>query len=163
VSACGSPAREARQLALGPDKRERDQLLLAFGQNLRTQWVLVGLSQHVLAERCFLRPGQVSHLERGRTAPGLLVLLLRADATGVEIGELVSGLGAPSRRANREQILALGAQHPGISTAELAGALRLPARYTFQTARRMYAYKEIVWRRTSWQPSLELAPGDVGR
>lgn len=155
MPAHSSPVRDARQLALGPDKRERDLLLLAFGQNLKTQRVLAGLSQQALADRCFLRPGQVSQLERGKTAPGLLVLLLLADTTGVEIGQLVSGLAAPSRRASREQILALVTQHPGISTAELEGSLGLPPEYVARTARRMHSYQEIVWRSRGWQPVLE--------
>lgn len=149
--------------AVGPDASERAQLLLAFGQNLRTYRCLAGLTHEALAERCFLGIGQISRLERGKTAPSLLTLLLLADVTGVGVGELLDGLLAPSRRASREQILALVAQQPGISTAELAGSLRLPPRYTSETARRMHSYEEIVWRRTGWQPSLEPALGDAER
>jgi DNA-binding CsgD family transcriptional regulator/DNA-binding XRE family transcriptional regulator len=151
VPAHGSPVREARQFALGPDKPERDDLLLAFGQNLRAQRALAGLTQQTLAERCFLRTGQISLLERGKTTPNLFILLMLADVAGVGVGELVSGLAAPSRRASREQILALVTQQPGIGTAELAGSLGLPSSYVSQTARRMHSYKEVVWRPMGWE------------
>jgi transcriptional regulator with XRE-family HTH domain len=145
--------------AVGPDASERDQLLLAFGDNLRTNRRLASLTQETLTERCFLGAGQISRLEHGKTAPNLLALLLLADATRVEIGQLVSGLAVPSRRASREQILALVTRQPGISTAELAGSLRLPPRYVFRTARRMHSYEEIVWRMRGWQPVLEHTGG----
>jgi transcriptional regulator with XRE-family HTH domain len=143
------------QAALGPDKPERDQLLLAFGENLRAHRLQAGFSRQALAERCFVRSGQISQLERGRTAPSLLVVLLLADVMGVGMGELVGGLAAPSRRASREQILALIAQQPGISTDELAQSLGLPPRYVFETARCMASYGEIVWRRSGWQSGLD--------
>ncbi len=146
-----SPASRVWQAALGPDKHERDELLHAFGQNLKTHRALAGLTQQTLAERCFLRADEVSHLERGKAAPNLLILLMLADVTGVGVGELVRGLSAPSRLASRELILALVTQQPGIRTAALAGSLRLPPGYTHQTARRMHSYKEIVGR-CGWQP-----------
>jgi transcriptional regulator with XRE-family HTH domain len=149
------PASRAWQVALGADKHERDGLLRAFGQNLKKHRALAGLTQQTLAERCFLDSGQISHLERGKTAPNLLILLMLADVTGVGVGELVSGLGAPSRVASREQILVLVAQQPGVRTAALAGSLALPPWYAYQTARRMHSYGEIVWRRPGWQPRLE--------
>jgi transcriptional regulator with XRE-family HTH domain len=150
----GSPLGHSRQQAVGSDTSERDRLLRAFGHNLRTHRSLAGLTQDALAARCFLGVGQVSRLEQGKTEPNLLALLMLADAPRVNIGQLVGGLAAPSRRASREQILALVTPQPGISTAELAGSLQLPPRYTFQTARRMHSYEEIVWSRTGWQPLL---------
>jgi transcriptional regulator with XRE-family HTH domain len=143
------------EMISGPDKDERDQLLVTFGQNLRAHRVLANLTQQTLAERSFLGAGQISRFERGKAAPSLLVLLLLADATGVGVGELASGLAAPSRRASREQILALVAQQPGTRTDELARLLGLPSRYAFQTARRMHSYGEIVGRQTGWQPQLD--------
>jgi transcriptional regulator with XRE-family HTH domain len=143
------------EMISGLDKYERDQFLFTFGQSLRTRRVLADLTQQTLAERSFLGSGQISRFERGKAAPSLLVLLLLADAAGVGVGELASGLAAPDRRASREQILALVAQRPGIRTAELAGSLGLPSRYAFQTARRMRSYGEIVGRRSGWQPQLD--------
>jgi transcriptional regulator with XRE-family HTH domain len=125
------------------------------GLDAQDAHLLAGLTHEALAERCFLGIGQISRLERGKTASSLLTLLLLADVTGVEIGQLVSGLAPPSRRASREQILALVAQQPGISTAELEGSLGLPPEYVARTARRMHSYEEIVWRSRGWQSVVE--------
>src|SRR5580692_652095 len=98
-----SPAGRAREVALGPDKPERDELLRAFGQTLKRHRTLAGLTQRTLAERRLLRADEISHLEQGTRIPNLLVLLLLADAIGADDGELTGGLAAPTRRATRKQ------------------------------------------------------------
>jgi transcriptional regulator with XRE-family HTH domain len=144
------------QVALGPDVAERDDILRAFGRNLKKYRVAAGLTQVTLSERCFLGCERVSLLERGKLAPSLLVLLMLSDALGVAVGELVEGVGAPSRRRSRLRVGRLIDGNPGISTGEIADALNLPYGYVFQDVRCMFSLGEISGRSRSWQPTLGL-------
>jgi transcriptional regulator with XRE-family HTH domain len=152
-----------RQVALGPDIPERDGILRAFGEDLRSLRVAARLSQEQLAARSFLRHGQISDLERGETAPNLTVLLMLAHAIGVSVGELTDGLVAPSRQAGRTEILAVLARQPGISTDGLAQALGLPSWYVLQTVRCLQSFGEIVRKSPGWQPGSARRPGGEKR
>jgi transcriptional regulator with XRE-family HTH domain len=94
-------APRASQGALGPDIAERDESLRVFGHNLKHRRVAAGLTQGTLSERCFLACQQISRLECGKLAPSLLVLLLLSDALGLPLGEMVEGVGAPTRQSSR--------------------------------------------------------------
>ena len=75
--------RQTRYAAFGPDLRERDDVLLAFGGRLRALRVAAGLSQEELAVRCFMRRAQISAVERAVRAPDLPDLLVLAERLGV--------------------------------------------------------------------------------
>src|ERR1700683_363947 len=127
MQSASASAKQARLAALGPDKPEKDELLLAFGKNLRSLRVAAGLSQEKLARRCFLRRDDISNFEAGGRTPSLTILLLLAHTLGASVAELTDGLAAPSRTASKSQTLALVASQPGISTLALAEDMEVPA------------------------------------
>jgi transcriptional regulator with XRE-family HTH domain len=124
-----------RQIALGPDQHEIDDLYRAFARSLNRRRTAAELTQETLAHRCFLRTEQVSRLERGKTAPRFAELLLLARALGTEVGDLLDGLVAPTRDTSRQQMLALIASNADMNTVELAASLSLPRWYVNQNAR----------------------------
>jgi hypothetical protein len=71
----GASDRSIPQIALDIDRPEREALLLAFGENLRSPRTEAGVSQSKVAARCFLRPDHISGLECGIKAPTLMVPL----------------------------------------------------------------------------------------
>ena len=81
-------AKQARLAALGPDKPEKDEILLAFGKNLRSLRIAARLSQDKLARRCFLRHDDVSHIERGVRTPSLTMLFMLAHTLGASVAHL---------------------------------------------------------------------------
>lgn len=149
-------AKRARLAALGPDKHEKNEILLAFGKNLRSLRVAARLSQDKLARRCFLRHDDISHFERGADTPSLTVLLMLAHTLSTSVAQLTDGLAAPSRAATTRQILALVASQPGISTLALAEDIKVPFWYVRELVRCLEATGEIArqpsgWRRTHRQ------------
>ncbi len=156
-SASPSP-KQGRLAALGPDKPEKDEILLAFGQRLRLLRVAARLSQDKLARRCFLRHDEISRLEHGGATPSLTVLLMLAHTLSASVAELTDGLAAPSRKATKSQTLALIAAQPGITPLALADDLALPAWYIRELMRCLEATGEIArqppgWRQAHRQPS----------
>jgi transcriptional regulator with XRE-family HTH domain len=147
------------QVALGPDIPERDEILRRFGQNLKARRAAARFTQKTLSERCFLSCEQVSRLECGQVAPGLLVLLMLRDVLGVPLDELTDGVGAPTRQPSCLLVRQLIDSNPGVSTEEIAGSLDLPSWYVFRDARRMWSLGEIRGRSSSWQPVPSRGPG----
>jgi transcriptional regulator with XRE-family HTH domain len=152
-----------RQLALGPDIPEREAILRAFGEHLRSLRVTAGLTQEKLGARCFLTHGRMSDLEHGQTEPRLTVVLMLAHGLGVPPGELIAGLAAPSRQAGRAQILAVLARQPAISPDGLVEALGLPYWYVLENMRSLESFGEIVHDPAGWQPVSTQAPSGERR
>jgi transcriptional regulator with XRE-family HTH domain len=142
--------RQTRWAAFGPDTRERDDVLLAFGGNLRASRLAAGLSQEGLAVRCFMRHDQVSAFERGVRAPDLPALLVLGGGLGVSAGELIDGLVAPVRRVGTAQVLELITRQPPISTDAIAASLGLPFAYTAEIALYLRSTGAIAPQRTGW-------------
>jgi transcriptional regulator with XRE-family HTH domain len=144
-------APRASPVALGADRAERDEILRRFGGNLTERRV----TQRTLSENCFLTPKGISNLECGQLTPSLLVLLMPCHTLGTSLGELMEGVGAPTRQASCLLARQLIKCSPGISTAEIADCLDLPFSYIFRGARRMASLGEIRGRSGSWQPALD--------
>ena len=134
----GAP-KQTRLVGLGPDKPERDAMLLPFGEKLRSLRASAYLSQEALARRCFLSGHDIGDLERGHSAPSLPTLLMLRDALGVSIGVLTDGLQAPSRRAGRAQVLALLNARPDTGIQALAESIGVPVWYARQLVRYLEA------------------------
>jgi transcriptional regulator with XRE-family HTH domain len=77
---------------------ERARLLLAFGENLRALRKRRNLAQEGLAEVASVHRNEIGILERGQCEPGLLVLLIVADALEVPLKGLTEGVPAPRER-----------------------------------------------------------------
>jgi len=137
--------KQTRLVGLGPDRPERDAMLVPFGERLRSLRVSAGLSQEAIARRCFLGGHDISDLERGHSAPVLPTLLMLRDALGISVGVLTDGLQAPTRQASRAQILALLSAHPGSSTQALAESIGVPAWYIRQLVRYLEATGAPGW------------------
>ncbi|MCW3018878.1 MAG: hypothetical protein JWN10_1186 [Solirubrobacterales bacterium] len=151
--------RQSRRITFGPDKRERDDVLLAFGKKLRPLRVAGGLSQRDLAVRCFMRLDQVSAYERGARVPDLIALLVLGETLGASTRELTEGLAAPLRRAGTAQLLELVTRQPGLSTDAAAASLGLPFWYASTLALYLQSTGAIVLERTGWQPAEQQTPG----
>jgi transcriptional regulator with XRE-family HTH domain len=144
--------RQTRHAAFGPDVRERDAVLHAFGENLRAHRVAARLTQEDLGVRCFMRLAQISKIERGNKAPNLSDLLVLAHRLGVSAGEFTDGLQAPVRRVGTAEVLDLITRQPGITADALAASLALPSSYI---ALYLQSTGAIVSRRTGWHPVAE--------
>jgi transcriptional regulator with XRE-family HTH domain len=79
-------------------KAERARLLKVFWENLRGLREQRGLSQEGLAEVANLHRNEIGVVERGECAPGLLTLLVLADALGVSLKDLAEGVAVPRER-----------------------------------------------------------------
>ncbi len=75
---------------------ERARLLSIFGENLRALRTRRNLAQEALAEVASLHRNEIGVLERGQGEPGLLTLLILADALEVPVA------GAGGRGARPE-------------------------------------------------------------
>ena len=142
--------KQTRLVVLGPDKPERDAMLVPFGEKLRSLRASAGLSQEAIARRCFLGGHDISNLERGHSAPVLPTLLMLRDALGISVGVLTDGLQAPSRKASRAQVLALLSAHRDSSAQSLAESIGVPAWYVRQLIRYLEATGAMGWER-GWQ------------
>ncbi len=80
---------------------ERGRLLRAFGETLRGLRERQNLTQEGLAEVASVHRNEVGILERGQCEPGLLTLLILADALEVEPRALLAGLFVPRERRPR--------------------------------------------------------------
>jgi transcriptional regulator with XRE-family HTH domain len=137
--------KQRRLVVLGPDKPERDAMLVPFGEKLRSLRASAGLSQEAIARRCFLGGHDISDLERGHSAPVLPTLLMLRDALGISVGVLTDGLQAPSRQASRAQVTALLSAHPDSSTKVLGESIGVPAWYVRQLVRYLEATGAPGW------------------
>jgi transcriptional regulator with XRE-family HTH domain len=79
-------------------KPERDRILKQFGLKLAKLRGDMGLSQERFAREANVHRNEIGALERGEREPGLLILLILADAAGVELADLTTGLAAPAAR-----------------------------------------------------------------
>lgn len=77
---------------------ERARLLHAFGENLRGLRERKNLTQEGLAEATGVHRNEIGILERGQCEPGLLTLLVLADALKIPLGGLTGGVPAPRER-----------------------------------------------------------------
>jgi transcriptional regulator with XRE-family HTH domain len=137
--------KQTRLFGLGPDKSERDAMLLPFGEKLRSLRASAGFSQEALARRCFLRGTDISALERGHSSPTLPALLMLREALGVSVGSLTDSLAAPTRQAGRAQTLTLLTAHPSIGMQALAESMEVPLWYVRQLVRYLEANGAIAW------------------
>jgi transcriptional regulator with XRE-family HTH domain len=154
-------AREPRWVAAGPDKPEREELLRALGARLRASRQAAGLSQDVLAVRCFMRPYEISEYERGARAPGVPALLVLADRLRVPAADTVTGLPAPVRREGTALVLDLIARQPGVSTKEIAVSLGLPFFYALEITLYLNSTRAIAPLQSGWRATAQL-PGQRG-
>jgi transcriptional regulator with XRE-family HTH domain len=77
---------------------ERARLLKAFGEQLRGLRKRRNLAQEGLAEVANVHRNEIGVLERGQCEPGLLTLLILADAVEVPLKALTEGVPAPKER-----------------------------------------------------------------
>ncbi len=79
-------------------RAERARVLSVFGENLRALRKRRNLAQERLAEVADLHRNEIGVLERGQGEPGLLTLLILADALGVPLKGLTEGVPVPRER-----------------------------------------------------------------
>jgi transcriptional regulator with XRE-family HTH domain len=84
---------------------ERARVLGVFGENLRGLRKRRSLAQERLAEVADLHRNEIGVLERGQGEPGLLTLLILADALEVPLGGLTEGVPAPSQRRPARMVM----------------------------------------------------------
>ncbi len=77
---------------------ERERLLAALGENVRAERERQNISQRLLAERANVHLTQISALELGKRDPRASMLLVIADALGVQPAFLLDGLSVPKGR-----------------------------------------------------------------
>jgi transcriptional regulator with XRE-family HTH domain len=77
---------------------ERARLLKAFGEQLRGLRKRRNLAQEGLAEIANVHRNEIGVLERGQCEPGLLTLLVLADALEVSLKGLAEGVPVPRER-----------------------------------------------------------------
>jgi transcriptional regulator with XRE-family HTH domain len=83
---------------VGDYKPERDRILKQFGLKLAKLRGGTGLSQDLFARKATVHRNEIGALERGEREPGLLMLLILADATGVSLERLTEDLAVPAAR-----------------------------------------------------------------
>jgi transcriptional regulator with XRE-family HTH domain len=149
--------RQIRLVTFGPDKREAEEAMLAFGTNLRTLRVAKHLSQETLAMRCFLRRALMGEIESGRRSPDVPALLTLADRLNVPAAELLAGVQAPVRRVGTAKVLDLITQHPGIKHDSLVTLSRLPDWYGAEITVYLQSVGAIGRAQRGW----ELASGET--
>lgn len=79
-------------------KPERDQILKQFGLKLAKLRGEMDLSQERFARKASVHRNEIGALERGEREPGLLMLLILADAAGVGIEHFTKDLAVPAAR-----------------------------------------------------------------
>ncbi len=145
--------RVRRYAVAGPDKPERDDVLLEFGQKLKACRRAAGFTQERLAICCFVPRDQIWGLEAGKRAADVPDLLVLADRLSVSAAELIAGLEAPLRRVGTAQVLDQVIRQPGISAEDLATSLGLPYSYAFEIAVYLQATGAIISHRRGWHPT----------
>lgn len=83
---------------MGAYKQERDAILKQFGESLAKRRQDKRISQEAFARIATVHRNEIGALERGVREPGLLMLLVLADAHGVSIEELTKDLPVPTAR-----------------------------------------------------------------
>ncbi len=78
-------------------------MLHALGENVRALRKGRRLAQERLAEVASLHRNEIGIVERGECEPGLLVVLILADALEVELRVLLDGLPVPQERRPRRR------------------------------------------------------------
>lgn len=79
-------------------KPDRDRILEQFGLKLAKLRREMNLSQERFAREANVHRNEVGALERGEREPGLLMLLILADAAGVPVERLTKDLAVPAAR-----------------------------------------------------------------
>lgn len=79
-------------------RAERARLLKVFGENLRGLRERRELAQEGLAEVASVHRNEIGIVERGECEPGLLTLLILADALEVPLKGLTEGVPVPRER-----------------------------------------------------------------
>ncbi len=82
---------------------ERARVLHALGENVRGLRKSRGLAQERLAEVANVHRNEIGIMERGECEPGLLVLLILADALEVDLRVLLDGVPVPHERRPRRR------------------------------------------------------------
>ena len=80
---------------------ERARVLHTLGENVRGLRKSRGLAQERLAEVASLHRNEIGMVERGECEPGLLVLLILADALEITPRVLLDRLPVPTERRSR--------------------------------------------------------------
>ncbi len=82
---------------------ERARVLHMLGENVRGLRKSRGLAQEGLAEVANVHRNEIGIVERGECEPGLLVLLILADALEVPLKGLTEGVPVPRERRPRRR------------------------------------------------------------
>jgi transcriptional regulator with XRE-family HTH domain len=154
--------RVRRYTVAGPDKPERDDVLLEFGQKLKAFRRAAGFTQERLGVYCFVPGERISGLEAGKRAADVPELLVIADRLGVSAVELIAGLEAPLRRVGTAQVLDKVICQPGITAKELATSLKMPYSYAFEITIYLQATGAIISHRTGWHPTTATTRNTTG-
>jgi len=73
-------------------RTSQDQLLEAFGQEIRKHRKVKGWSQERLAEECDLHRNYIGGIERGERNPSLKNIKKISDSLGIRMGRLFRSL-----------------------------------------------------------------------
>jgi transcriptional regulator with XRE-family HTH domain len=82
---------------------ERLEILDAFAGKVRALREQAGLSQEGFADHARVHRTSVGYFEQARREPNLSTLLILADALGVSLDELVTGVPVPKQRRPARQ------------------------------------------------------------
>lgn len=93
---------------------EIDEQIRAFGENMRTRRLSVGLSQVALSEATRLDRAAISFLERAERAPDLSTLVRVARALDTTPAALLDGIGLAGPRAVSQSAGVEPSSEPGI-------------------------------------------------
>src|ERR1700677_507622 len=104
----------------GPDRAELDDVLRAFGDNVKSLRTAAGFSQDQLGARCLMPHRGMSQIEGGSIVPSFPVLLWLARALGVSVETLTDELAAPGLSVSSEAVLARLAGRHGLKTSARA-------------------------------------------
>jgi transcriptional regulator with XRE-family HTH domain len=85
--------------------RERAEILLDFGLTLRRFRRAANYSQRSLGRVARVHDTEIGLLERGKRGPGLLTILILADALRIEPWHLLEGLRVPQERKPSRHVM----------------------------------------------------------
>jgi transcriptional regulator with XRE-family HTH domain len=150
----------SRRVVAGPDKHEREEILLGFGTKLKTLRTMAELTQEELAVRAFMGRDEISCYERGARVPSMLAVLMLEARLDASRGSLTEGLAAPTRRVGIARMLELVTREPGLSMNAATASLELPQWYTSQLALYLQSIGAIISGPTGWVPADKQRPSD---